>query len=316
MTLCLENTYNDSMNMLLNTASASFLLLNLFIQTISAQDLPGGKWHQETMDAWKEFNSGKDVSPEALTAFLMNGFTPERLKFDELACNKGAANSCSLAGLSYSQKNDSRKASIFYMKGCEIAKNIENCMGATTAFLQLDNISQAKGAFVLSCNSNEVLCDYAWKGAPQYVKFRKLLEVTCSEGHTYSCSLLDKYKIKHGTPKGARTAAAKMTEDRNENEKRNKSWNGNYNNADCNSASECDAKAEAIFNGQNPGHLYVESLPYRAKACSLGKSGACLVVGSYEEDRNDKIQARRWYKKGCEVDPQASGLCALAEGKK
>jgi TPR repeat protein len=48
----------------------------------------------------------------------------------------------------------------------------------------------------------------------------------------------------------------------------------------------------------------------------LGKIGSCSIVASYESDRGNHEEAYKWYKKICDENPVAIGLCLAAVQEK
>ncbi|MBC7540166.1 MAG: hypothetical protein H7281_15180 [Bacteriovorax sp.] len=283
------------------------IIISLQIVSSSfAEDQIGGQWHQETIDAWKEYNNGKDLSEDDLSLFLVHGTFKSKIRFYEIACNKGSGNFCYLAG--WSQNKNKKKAAEFYKKGCDITNELSLCLAAKDSFLDLDQIQQAKDVFKKVCVKDVFECSFgADSGLVGYKKFRRMLLEACEDGHAVSCSILSQYKITHKTPPSANREETDLNAARAKDNDIEVGWDGKYVDVNCNTIKVCE-KA-----GNQKSKYYVEKIPYFAKACELGGGSSCFVVGQYEEEqRKDEKAAYFWFKKGCDNAPEATGLCFAA----
>jgi len=155
-------------------------------------DKIGGKWHKEALDAWKVYSNNQQASEGSLKEFLLSNQPVEILKYHEIACTKGNANFCYLAGLF--QKTTNRDSALRnFRRGCEIGGDNNNCMTAISIYLENKKMRQAVNLYKKYSVNDSVFWDYSGDFMTGYKDFREMLRIACIEKHVPSCSILKRY---------------------------------------------------------------------------------------------------------------------------
>ena len=235
----------------------------------------GGQWHQEAMDAWKVFNNGKDLPEEDLVLLLLHGTNANTSRYYAIACDKGSVNYCWTAGMNADSKHNKKLAEHFYKKGCDTDQNMNNCMYEVFDLLDTNQMEQAIEVYKKSCNSDgTLLCDSMHNdnvmSRGRKIKFKSMLERACTAGHAFSCGLLIQYGIRHKTPVSALISEADLLTARHQQDQKRRSWDGQYETADCNSVEECKVAGNRVGKTEKYND---KCIPFFAKACALGDGG-------------------------------------------
>lgn len=167
----------------------------LFNPSVLANSQIGGKWHKETVDAWKEFNRGKDTSEISIEKYFEISSFEKLKKFYEVACKYGSAGFC--LNLGYDTKNKKKRSS-YFIKSCEIANDLDHCEAAMISLLEIDKFIASKDIFLKYCNDPNVLeprCTSYIKGSVSN-KFVRMLKLACKEDSKLACKLLKDADIK------------------------------------------------------------------------------------------------------------------------
>jgi hypothetical protein len=265
---------------------------------VDSDESIGGEWHQQAIDAWKEFNKGKNSPESDLKIFLLHGASSDLHRYYAIACKKGHAGFCALLAASVHSRNESASLS---KRACEISGGDGDCLVAVVALVNANRIKEAKDIFESKCNADGPYCAITSDG-----KFRNFLSAACTDGHAFSCSLLTKYGITHTTPPSAVEAEADFVKAQQKAQQDEINQMDHYDTADCDSIEECKA------TGNNPPKDYINGTPFYAKACSLGDAGSCLVVGEIKENQKDEVAAYSWFRKGCDNAPTNILICLAA----
>lgn len=73
-------------------------------------------------------------------------------------------------------------------------------------------------------------------------------------------------------------------------------WEKEYNSINCGTANECYRNSW--------GKSYDMEMAYKAKACELGKTSGCVLIGVLHQKKNASL-SKRWFDKACAIDSES-----------